>query len=62
MDLLAESPAPFEGLWERADRMTVGDLVVPVASLDDVIAMKRRSGRPKDLLDVEELLQLRDGR
>jgi hypothetical protein len=33
---------------------------VPVASLDDLIAMKGAAGRRKDLLVVEELAALRD--
>jgi hypothetical protein len=33
---------------------------VPVASLHDLIAMKRAAGRRKDLLVVEELAALRD--
>ncbi len=34
--------------------------VVRVASLDDLIRMKRAVGRPKDLLALEELGALRD--
>jgi hypothetical protein len=33
---------------------------VLVASVDDLIRMKRAAGRPKDLLAVEELGALRD--
>jgi len=35
---------------------------VPVASLDDLIRMKRAAGRNKDLIEVENLSALRDVR
>ncbi len=39
----------FDGLVERADRFDLGEgLEVLVASLDDLIAMKEASARPKD--------------
>ena len=35
-------------------------LTVHVASIDDLIRMKRAAGRPKDLIEVEVLGALRD--
>ena len=49
----------FEGLWERAVPTDLGGFVVRVASLDDLIAMKRAANRPKDQMHVLELLALR---
>ncbi len=62
IDLLAEPPGvdSFEGLWERANEMDVFGIKVRVASLDDLIAMKRAAGRPKDkqhLLELQDLQQ-----
>jgi hypothetical protein len=57
LDLIAEphgSP-PYQRLRERAVVMNLGGIDVPVASLDDLIAMKKAAGRPKDLVAVEEL-------
>ena len=39
-------------------RMAMGAYSLPVASLDDLILMKTRSGRPQDLADVEALKKL----
>ena len=63
LDLLGEAAGvdSFEALWERSVRMDLDDLSVHVASLDDLIAMKRAAGRPKDrehLLQLEALRRL----
>lgn len=48
----------FEGLWERAVEMDLGGFVARVASIDDLIAMKRAAGRPKDERHLMELAAL----
>ena len=40
--------------------MDLGKLTVPVASLEDLLLMKRASGRPKDLIEAEILAAVRD--
>jgi len=57
LDLLVD-PAGcprYEGLKASADRIELEDLPVLVASIDDLIAMKRAAGRPQDLIDIEAL-------
>lgn len=61
IDLLvspAGSPA-YAQLKARAERITIDGVVVPIASLDDLESMKRAAGRPKDLLDLEEIEVIR---
>lgn len=60
VDLLVDAQPAFAQLWERAVHLPLATLDVPVASIDDLIAMKRAAGRPKDLLDVAELEAIRD--
>ena len=57
LDLLrAPDGAPdYATLSERALRVQWAGTTIKVASLQDLIAMKRAAGRPKDLLAVEEL-------
>jgi len=57
IDLLAEPDgAPvYAELRERADREEIAGVEVRFASLDDLIAMKKAAGRPKNLVAVEEL-------
>ena len=61
IDLLrAPSGAPpYDELRRRADRMETDGVAILVASLDDLEAMKRASGRPKDNLDLEEIEAIR---
>jgi predicted nucleotidyltransferase len=61
IDLLAapSGAPPYAQLRDRADRVIIGDVAIRVAALDDLEAMKRAAGRPRDLLDVEELEAIR---
>jgi hypothetical protein len=62
LDLLAR-PDPkldFPTLRSRAIRAELDGFTVWIANLDDLIAMKRAAGRPKDLLAVEHLGALRE--
>lgn len=57
IDLLVDPHgAPAYGtLRRRADVMDLGGRSVRVASIEDMIAMKRAAGRPQDVVDLESL-------
>jgi predicted nucleotidyltransferase len=59
--IMSEVPGldSFESLWERALPMDLGGFTVRVASIDDLIAMKRAANRPKDQNHLYELLALK---
>jgi hypothetical protein len=62
LDLLAH-PDPdldFESLAARSIRAQVLGVPIRVASLEDLIAMKRAAGRPKDRIELEILGALRE--
>lgn len=64
LDCLAH-PAGVEGFGElsqRAERMDLEGVQVLVASLHDIMAMKRASGRRKDLIELEVLGALQEER
>lgn len=50
----------FEDLAANAVERTVGGLPVKIASIDDLIAMKRAANRTKDKLMVEDYLVIAD--
>jgi hypothetical protein len=59
VDLLVGESDHFDDLRQRATRITVEGRVFLVASIDDLIAMKKRAGRPQDLLDIEQLQDIK---
>lgn len=66
LDLLGDAAGveSFEALWQRAVEMELFGVRVRVASLEDLIAMKRAAGRVKDqphLLELERLRRLVQG-
>jgi hypothetical protein len=46
---------PYEDLRKRAIEVVVRGTPLRIASLDDLISMKRASGRDKDMRDIVEL-------
>lgn len=54
------SSGGYEALARNAETINLDDLIVRVASLPDLMAMKRAAGRPQDLWELEILGALRD--
>lgn len=52
----------FEGLMRTAQRIDLDGLSVHVATVDDLIEMKRASTHPKDRIEVEILSAVREER
>lgn len=66
LDLLAEpdGASGYSGLRANAIEASVSGATVRIAGLEDLLAMKKAAGRPKDRIYVEELeaiRRLRDG-
>lgn len=57
--LVGESDA-LDELKQRAVEVIVDQRTFFVASIDDLISMKQRAGRPQDLLDIAELRRIRN--
>jgi hypothetical protein len=57
LGLLAAPPGapPYSTLRDRADRVEFDGIVVAIASVTDLLAMKRAARRRQDLVDIEAL-------
>lgn len=61
IDLFTEPPMDFERLWAASESVVLSGQTVRLVALADLIEIKRRSARPRDLEDVARLeLLLRD--
>lgn len=55
VDIFTETPIPFEELWSRSVEIELTSTKVRVASIPDLIRLKRLVGRTIDLSDIESL-------
>ncbi|MEE8125696.1 MAG: hypothetical protein V3T42_07790 [Nitrospirales bacterium] len=58
VDLFVENLISFESLWDRSKTINVDATSIRIASLPDLIYLKRLAGRPQDLIDIEQLEQI----
>lgn len=58
LDVFIREPFPFDEMLKRAVHMNIGELSVPVCAINDLIEMKKKAGRPKDLEDIKYLESL----
>jgi len=53
--LMSVDGLEFASAWEKRSETAFGGLTVPCLGREDLIRNKRATGRPRDLLDAEEL-------
>ena len=58
IDIVIYSPIPYKILKERAVKIQIQDIVIPVISIHDLIEIKLQAGRKQDLSDVEYLKKI----
>lgn len=59
LDIIIEESAYFKKYYPRRSTIKVWRLRLPVISLNDLISMKKKAARAKDLIDLEALLKLK---
>ena len=62
VDLFVENPISFEELWSGADLVDLDGTPARIASIPDLIRLKRIADRPQDHADIEALEQIQEGR
>jgi hypothetical protein len=60
IDFFVAEPFDFDSVYSRCLRVPLENTEVTVIALDDMIALKRRVGRPRDLEDVAALESIRE--
>jgi hypothetical protein len=60
IDLFVAEPFHFDAVYSRALRVPLERTEAPLIGLDDLIALKKQVGRPRDVEDVAALEALRD--
>ena len=55
IDLFVEEPIDFEAAWQRRVDVPLGTTTAPVVCREDLLILKRSSGRAQDLEDVAAL-------
>jgi hypothetical protein len=58
VDLFVYEPVPFHQLTLRAEKLDIGGIAVPVCSIEDLIELKRKAARPRDLEDIAHLREI----
>lgn len=55
VDVFVDEPLPYDTVKQRKTTVTAKGVRVPVISAEDLVRLKRISGRPQDLADIEAL-------
>ena len=59
VDLFVENPIDFDLLYERSQIVALDTTNVRIASIEDLIHLKRLANRPEDQRDTEALQAIR---
>jgi len=60
IDILVEESLVFEKQFKKRTKIKVWDMQLPVISLGNLISMKKKTNRQKDIDDVKALLELKN--
>jgi len=61
VDVFVSEPIPYSEMSRRREIKLIDDFSIPVASIQDLIKLKRIAGRPQDIEDIKALEALSNG-
>ena len=59
VDIIIDTPVSYESASLKAEVIKIGDIRLPLISIDDLIKMKTHAGRDVDQLDIAELKKIK---
>ena len=59
VDIIIESPVSYEEVKKDTLKFKIEDTMLPVISIDNLIKMKKNTGRNVDKFDIEELRKIK---
>lgn len=58
IDVFVDEPMPYKTVRAHKKVVTAKEIRIPLSSAEHLIQLKRQSGRPQDLADIEALEEL----
>lgn len=58
VDIFIEEPVPFKDLWKRRHEKVLFGYNIKVLGKKDLIKLKKKAGRAKDIFDIQELQKI----
>lgn len=59
VDVILDRPLDFEHAYKRVEFINAKNVSIPLVSIDDLMALKKHSGRLQDLSDIEALRKVK---
>lgn len=59
VDVFIHEPLSYKEVKFHSVKMKIGNLLIPVVSIDDLVKLKEISGRPQDMEDIKALRRLK---
>jgi len=59
IDVFINEPIKYETIKKHSVAVKAGNLTIPIVSVEDLIGLKRISGRPQDIADIEALKEIK---
>lgn len=59
VDIFVYEPIPFADMWDKRELIPIEEVIVPVVSIDHLIALKEEAYRLQDVSDIEALEKIK---